>query len=125
MSFTAKTEEHLEQLHNAGIDVAATQSNCQLELATKSGLRLASPRLIANAELGLEDWSSVNVWIEHETRLNEMLPGYDDPVICTYHANLLNGTIDILRTDPVAVIGGLLYKNSFFMPPKPERPLLV
>lgn len=42
----------------------------------------------------LEGWSNVNVWIEHETWLNEMLPGYDDPVICTYHANLLDGTIE-------------------------------
>ena len=43
-------------------------------------------------------------------RLNEVLPNYDDPVICAYDANLVdaNLAIDILRTHPVAVIGGVL-----------------
>ena len=47
-------------------------------------------------------WPSVNDWIEYESRLNDVLPRYDDPVICTYDANLLSGTIavDILRTHP-------------------------
>ncbi len=105
-------EEHLEQLRSAGIDVAA-------------GATLGFPltRLIAHAETVLwhpEDWSSVNEWIEYETRLNDVLPRYDDPVICTYDANLLNGSIavDILRTHPVAIIGGLLYENPFFVPPQ-------
>lgn len=52
--------------------------------------------------------------------LNEVLPNYDDPVICTYDANLVdaNLAIDILRTHPVAVIGGVLVENSFFSRPE-------
>ncbi len=139
-------EEHLEQLRSAGIDVAAAQRRRQLEVATpqetllrggrfnkdamlaliqealKTGATLGFPltRLIAHVETVLEDWSSVNEWIEYETQLNDVLPRYDDPVICTYDANLLNGTIavDILRTHPVAIIGDLLYENPFFMPPQ-------
>ena len=142
-------EEHLEQLRSAGIDVAAALRRRQLEVATpqetylrggrfnkdamltliqealKTGATLGFPltRLIAHAETVLwhpEDWSSVNEWIEYETRLNDVLPRYDDPVICTYDANLLNGSIavDILRTHPVAIIGGLLYENPFFVPPQ-------
>jgi len=142
-------EEHLEHLRSAGIDVAAAQRRGQLEVATpqetylrgghfdqdamltliqevlEAGPTLGFPltRLIAHAETVLwhpEDWSSVNEWIEYETRLNDVLPRYDDPVICTYDANLINGTIavDILRTHPVAIIGGLLYENPFFVPPQ-------
>ena len=139
-------EEHLEQLRGAGIDVAEAQRRRQLDVATpeetylrggrfnkdamlaliqealKTGTTLGFPltRLIAHAETVVEDWSSVNEWIEYETRLNDVLPSYDDPVICTYDANLLNGTIavDILRTHPVAIIGGRLYENPFFMPPR-------
>jgi hypothetical protein len=68
----------------------------------------------------LEDLSGVNEFIEYETRLNDVVPNYDDPVICLYDTNLLNGTIavDILRTHPVAIIGGLLYENPFFVPPQ-------
>ena len=142
-------EEHLEQLRSAGIDVAEAQRRRQLEVVTaqetylrggrfnkdavlaliqevlKTGATLGFPltRLIAHAETVLwhpEDWSSVNEWIEYETRLNDVLPRYNDPVICTYDANLLNGSIavDILRTHPVAIIGGLLYENPFFVPPQ-------
>ena len=138
-------DEHLGQLRNAGIDVAAAQHSRQLEVATpqetylkggrfdkdamlvliqgalKSGSTLGFPltRMIAHAESVLEDWPSVNDWIEYESRLNDVLPRYDDPVICTYDANLLSGTIavDILRTHPVAIIGGLLHENPFFVRP--------
>ena len=57
--------------------------------------------------------------IEYEARLNDVLPGYDDPVIW-YDANLLNATlaIDVLRTHPVAVIGGVLHENPFFVRPE-------
>jgi len=53
-------------------------------------------------------------------RLNDVLPNYDDPVICTYDVNLLTGllAIDILRTHPVAIIGGVLIENSFFTRPQ-------
>ena len=138
-------EEHLEQLRSAGIDVAAAQQRRQLEVAApeevylrgggfskdamlatiqealKTGPALGFPltRLIAHAEAVLQDGSKANEWVEYETRLNDVLPGYDDPVICTYDANLLNGTIavDILRTHPVVIIGGRLYENPFFVPP--------
>ena len=51
--------------------------------------------------------------------LNDVLPNYDDPVICTYDVNLLTGplAIDILRTHPVAIIGSVLIENSFFTRP--------
>jgi len=139
-------EEHLEQLRSAGIDVAEAQRRRHVEVVTaqetylrggrfnkdavlaliqevlKTGATLGFPltRLFAHAETVLEDWSSVNEWIEYETRLNDVLSRYDDPVICTYDANLLNGSIvvDILRTHPVAIIGGLLYENPFFVPPQ-------
>ena len=139
-------EEHLEQLRSGGIDVVAAQRRRQLEVATpqetylrggrfdknamlaliqetlKTGTTLgfALTRLVAHAESVLEDWANVNDWIEYETRVNEVLPRYSDPVICTYDTNLLNGAIavDILRTHPVAIIGGLLHENPFFVPPQ-------
>lgn len=135
-------EEHLEQLRNAGVDVVEAQQTRQLEVAIpedtylrrgrfdkddmltliqevlKAGATLGFPltRMIAHAETALEDWSSVNDWVEYEARLNYVLPRYEDPVICTYDANLLNATIaiDILRTHPVVIIGGVLHENPFF-----------
>ena len=137
-------EEHLQQLRDAGIDVEAAQRSRQLELAfpehtylrsgrfdkeamlaltqeaLRAGTSLGFPltRLIAHAETAVDDQPSE--WIEYEMRLNEVLTPYDDPVICTYDTNLLNATLvlDILRTHPVAIIGGVLVENSFFSSPE-------
>ena len=96
----------------------------QIQEALEAGARLGFPltRLLGHPELVLEDLSGVNLsgvneFIEYEMRLNDVLPSYDDPVICLYDTNLLNGTlaVDILRTHPVAIIGGLLYENPFFV----------
>lgn len=139
-------EEHLGRLLSVGIDVARAQQRRQLELATpqetylsggrfnraamlgliqevlKVGVTLGFPRtrLIAHAETVLEDWPSVSEWVEYEAQLNDVLTGYDDSVICTYDANLLNGAIliDVLRTHPATIIGGLLYENPVFVPPQ-------
>lgn len=139
-------EEHLQQLRDAGIDVEAAQRSRQLELALpehtylrsgrfdkeamlaliqealRAGKTLGFPltRMIAHAETAVDDWSSANEWVEYEMRLNDVLPRYDDPVICTYDANLLNANLalDILRTHPIAIIGGVLVENSFFSSPE-------
>jgi hypothetical protein len=138
-------KEHLEQLRGAGVDVIAAQQRRQLEVATpeetylrggrfnkdamlaliqetlKTGARLGFPltRMIAHAETVLEDWSKIDEWIEYESWVSKVLPGYDDIVICTYDTNLLNGAVafDILRTHPVVILGGLLYQNPFFVEP--------
>jgi len=48
-----------------------------------------------------------------------VLSAYNDPLICTYDTDLITGTIavNVLHTDPVAIVGGLLYKNPFFSQP--------
>jgi hypothetical protein len=143
---TKYRDEHLGHLRQAGIDTAAALRTRQLEVAAPedtylrggrfdkdamlvliqevlgAGATLGFPltRLVAHAETVLEDRSAVDEWIEYESRLNEILPRYDDPVICTFDANLLTGSIamDILRTHPVAVIGGMLHENPFFAAPE-------
>ena len=55
---------------------------------------------------------------EHQTRLNGVLPKYNDPVICTYDLSTFgaNVAIDIIRTYPVVIIGAVLQENPFFVP---------
>ena len=138
-------EEHFHELRSAGIDVDAVERSHQLEVASpeetylrgggfskeamlvtiqealKAGPTLGFPltRLIAHAETVLQDGSKANEWVEYETRLNDVLPRFDDAVICTYDTNLLDGTllVDILRIHPVVIVGGRLYENPFFSPP--------
>jgi hypothetical protein len=58
--------------------------------------------------------------VEYEARLNHVLAKYDDPVICNYNPSKFGATVamDIMRTHPLVIIGGLLRENPFFVPPE-------
>ena len=93
----------------------------RLEELLQSGAAAGYPltRLLAHMEWALLDKPGVDDLIEYETRLNFMLIKYEDPVICTYDLSKFgaNVTMDILRTHPVVIIGGVLQENPFFVPP--------
>jgi hypothetical protein len=137
--------EHLRRLANEGIDVAAAEANGQLEVrrwdeayikddyfdqfrmieTIKDALDPAKKqpgkvtRLVANMEWALEDLPGVHDIVEYETRLNHVLPDYHDPVICTYDLSRFDASvvIDIMRTHPVVIVGGILQENPFYVPP--------
>jgi hypothetical protein len=76
-------------------------------------------RLVAHMEWALLDKPGVDDLVEYEARLNYVLPKYNDPVICTYDLSKFgaNTVMDIMRTHPVVIIGGMLQENPFFIPP--------
>jgi hypothetical protein len=99
-------QEHLRQLADSGIDVVAAERQGQLEvrrwedaylldghfdqnrmlaliqevLDTGKAQGFALTRLVANMEWALEDRPGVEDIVEYETRLNYLLPQYDDAV---------------------------------------------
>lgn len=77
-------------------------------------------RLWADMEWALEDLPGVHDLVEYETRLNKFLPDYDDVVVCTYDLNKFSAPIvmDIMRTHPQVIIGGVLQENPFYVPPE-------
>jgi MEDS: MEthanogen/methylotroph, DcmR Sensory domain len=78
-----------------------------------------STRLWSNQEWALGDSPGVQDLLEYETRVNYFLPKYDDMVVCTFDLTKFSGSVvmDILRTHPMAIIGGILQENPFFVPP--------
>lgn len=77
-------------------------------------------RLWANMEWALEDFPGVHDIVEYETRLNRFLPDYEDIVVCTYDLNRFSAPVvmDIMRTHPQVIIGGILQENPFYVPPE-------
>lgn len=142
----ALREHHIQQLESVGIETFKAEQNGQLELrnwhdaylsdghfdqnrmltllqnvldeATEQGFPLT--RLVAHMEWALEDRPGVNDLVEYETRLNLFLHRYPDPVVCVYDlAKFGAGTvIDIMRTHPMVIVGGVLQENPFFVPPE-------
>ena len=100
-------DEHLRRLGEAGIDVTEAERTGQLEVrrwedaylreghfdqdamlalieeVLMGGKAQGFPltRLVANMEWGLEDRPGVDDIVEYETRLNFILPKYDDAVV--------------------------------------------
>jgi hypothetical protein len=76
-------------------------------------------RFWCNMEWALEDCPGVQTLVEFETRVNHILPKNDDLVVCAYDLTKFGGAIvvDILRTHPMVIIGGMLQENPFFVPP--------
>jgi hypothetical protein len=92
-----------------------------VEEVPQSGAAAGSPgiRLLAHMEWALLDKPGVDDLLEYETRLNDVFPKYDHPGICTYDLSKFSasGAMDIMRTHPVVIIGGVLQENPFFVPP--------
>lgn len=137
--------EHLKRLAEAGIDVERAIGSGQLEVrlwqdaqlrgdrfdqdamlalieevpqsATAAGYPLT--RFLAHMEWALLDKAGVDNLVEFETRVNYVSPKYDDPLICAYDLTKFSSSvvIDIMRTHPVVIIGGVLQENPFFVPP--------
>ena len=137
--------DHLRRLIAAGIDPAVAQHSGQLELRTNTEVylpdgrfdqdrmlevfeQLASgnakggfplSRICCRMDWAAEDRSHVDDVIEFESRVNDIWLRHDDAVICTYHLGRFGGdaVIDIMRTHPTVIIGGILQQNPFFVPP--------
>jgi hypothetical protein len=136
---------HRCRLKKDGIDVDAAEKKGQLKVACwedaylkdgyfdqdrqlallenilKEGKKEGYPltRLVANMEWALEDKAGVKDIVEYECRLNNFLPDYPDPVICTYDLSRFNAGIvmDIMRTHPMIIVGGVLQENPLYVPP--------
>jgi len=138
-------EDHLQRLIAAGIDPAGAQQSGQLELRINTEVylpdgrfdadrmisvfeRLASgnanggfplSRICCRMDWAVEGQSHVDDVIEFESRVNEVWLRHDDAVICTYRLGDFAGdaVIDIMRTHPMVIIGGILQQNPYFVPP--------
>ncbi len=141
----AHLEERRRRLAEAGIDVAEAESSRQLEIrpwenaylrgnrfdqyamldlireVLEDGRSNGFPmtRLWANMEWALDDLPGVHDIVEYETRLNHFLPKYNDVVVCTYDLSRFSApvVIDIMRTHPQVIVGGVLQENPFYVPP--------
>ena len=76
-------------------------------------------RVCCRMDWAVEDQSHVDDVIEFESRVNDVWRRHEDAVICTYHLGQFTGeaVIDIMRTHPMVVIGGILHQNPFYIPP--------
>jgi hypothetical protein len=139
-------EEYLKGLSSAGINVQEGMESGRLEVLPWTDMYVRNHRfdqdaMLASVESLIQsgaaagyartrlvghhmDWlfldkPAVNNLLEYEARLNGVLSKYNDLVICNYDLSKFGASVamDIMRTHPLVIIGGLLRENPFFVLP--------
>jgi hypothetical protein len=136
-------QNHLLRLKEFGIDVTSAQTTGQLEVrgwehahlrpghfdqhamltlveeVLTESRRMGFPftRWVADMGWALTGLPGVSDLAEYCTRLNYVTPKYDATILCTYdYAKFdVSAIIDVVRTHPAAIIGGILQENPFFV----------
>ena len=80
-------------------------------------------RFVTQMGWALETGIDVNELLEYEAKANESWFHQDGPfnhVICVYDLRKFRGdvVVDVMRTHPLLIIGGVLHENPFFVPPE-------
>jgi MEDS: MEthanogen/methylotroph, DcmR Sensory domain len=140
-----RREDHLRRLAETGIDVDAATASGQLEvhpwedgplhgeqfdqdtwvagfeevLQSGPAAGYAKTRFVAQMEWALVDMPGIEEMMEFESRVNYVVPKYDDPVLCAYDLSKFNASTVMyaLQTHPLVIIGGLLQENPFYVDP--------
>jgi hypothetical protein len=70
-------------------------------------------------EWALENRVGVERLLEYEARVNYVWPRFKHAAVCTYDLAKFSGDviIDIMRTHPLVIIGGILQENPFYVQP--------
>jgi hypothetical protein len=80
-------------------------------------------RFVTHMEWALKNEGGNTDLLEYEAKANEVwerLEGPINPVICAYDLTKFRGdvVVDVIRTHPMIIIGGILQENPFYVPPK-------
>ena len=144
--------DHLHRLAAVGIDTTAAEQSGQLEIRTNTEAylrdgrfdqdrmlaefeQLASrnakgafplSRIVCQMDWAAEGRSFIDNLVEFESRVNDVWRRHDDAVICVYDLAKFGGdtVVDVMRTHPMIIVGGVLQQNPFFMPPEEFLPEL-
>jgi hypothetical protein len=141
-----RMHSHRAALSSAGIDVDGACASKQLELVkwsesylldgrfdTQRMIRFVEDalgkvqqdgypltRLFAAMEWVLTDRPGVEDVVEYEARVHDLFSRHEFVAICAYDLRKHKSAVvmDILRTHPYVIIGGILQENPFFVPPE-------
>jgi hypothetical protein len=140
-------DDHRTRLSDAGMDVHECEACGQLEMLhwqqayldetgkfdkdkmlaavdqlTGSARDAAFTRLRIMGDMGwvFSDFPGAADILEYEAEVNEVLSRNRQPAVCVYDIAKLSGSMmmDLMRTHPLTLIGGVVQENPFFIPPE-------
>lgn len=140
-------DRYRDRLRAAGIDVASVELSGQLDVVAWPDNRMLDggefdperaleimDRLLGEARkqgyrrtrgIGYMNWALQNqiragALLAYEAELNTILARYDDAIMCSYDLSFTSGAVvlDVMRTHPAVIIGGVFQQNPFYIPPE-------
>ena len=142
----AQKGDHAAALQALGADVASAEAKGQLAFAHWADAYLTEGRFDPEATLkvlesiiadrkakgyplsrvvGNMEWALSGVpggenLLEYEARVNQVSRHHPDTFICVYDTRKFGASqlVDIIRTHPVVIMGGVIHENPFFVPPE-------
>ena len=139
-------KEHVQRIAETGVDTARAEVEGQLEIMgwdeaylrggsfnheemlsllpviLNAGRTRGFPitRFIADVAWVLNTPGAVDRLLEYECRVNDALPKAGDIVICSYDLENVDAAmvVSALRTHPIVLIGGIVQRNPFYVPPE-------
>ena len=139
--------DHRRRLGHAGIDVPQCESCGQLEVLvwqqayldetgafnkdkmlaavdhlTGAGMDAGFDRVRIMGDMGwvFDDIPGAADILEYEAEVNDVLARNRQPAVCVYDIAKLSGAMmmDLLRTHPLTLVGGVVQENPFYTPPR-------
>jgi hypothetical protein len=88
------------------------------------GYQLA--RIARDMTWALTAYAGIKELVEYESEINRYSPKYPQILLCLYDLERLGGTelVDLLRTHPKLLLGGMVLDNPHFLPPDEMRAAL-
>jgi hypothetical protein len=140
-------DRYRDRLKGAGIDVASVEQSGQLVVVAwpdyhmQDGGKFNPERALEMMDrhldgarkqgyrrtrgIGYMNWALQNqiragALMAYEAELNTILAPYDDAILCSYDLSFTSGAIvlDVMRTHPAVLIGGVFHQNPFYTPPE-------
>ncbi|HZY17846.1 MAG TPA: MEDS domain-containing protein [Ramlibacter sp.] len=76
-------------------------------------------RIMGNMDWAFKDLPGADKLIEYEAEVNDVLARNRQPAVCVYDIAKLSGSMmmDLLRTHPLTLVGGVVQENPFYTPP--------
>lgn len=142
-----QTAEHLRKgLSDAGVNVASVEATGQVKILTAADTYLRNApfnyhEMLAFWDVVVEEVRAAKLpysrcagetaflqhrgpglehFMEYEAQLNNYIPKVPLVVLCLYNLMKLSGDLvaGVLQTHPYAVMGGVLIRNPYYIPPE-------
>jgi hypothetical protein len=138
--------EHTQRIAATGVDTARAEVEGQLEIIgwdeaylrggsfnqnemlsllpvlLNNGRTRGFPvtRFIADVAWVLNSPGALDRMLDYECRVNLALPKAGDIVICSYDLDTVDASMVVaaMRTHPIVLIGGIVQRNPFYVPPE-------